>query len=178
METLYLHEAVPGHHYQISLAQENVALPAFIRFGGNTAYVEGWALYAETLWKELGVETDPYQRMGGLNDEMLRAMRLVVDTGIHAKGWSRDKAIAYMLENSPMGRTDATAEVERYIAIPGQALAYKIGQLTILRVKAKAKAAQGAAFDPRAFHAQVLDTGALPMPVLEKKIDDWLGGVK
>ncbi|MEG8022083.1 DUF885 domain-containing protein [Sphingomonas aerolata] len=178
METLYLHEAVPGHHYQISLAQENVALPAFIRFGGNTAYVEGWALYAETLWKELGVESDPYQRMGGLNDEMLRAMRLVVDTGIHAKGWSRDQAIAYMLANSPMGRTDATAEVERYISIPGQALAYKIGQLTILRMKAKAQAAQGAAFDPRAFHAQVLDTGALPMPVLEKKIDDWLGGAK
>jgi uncharacterized protein (DUF885 family) len=177
METLYLHEAVPGHHYQISLAQENVALPAFIRFGGNTAYVEGWALYAETLWKELGVESDPYQRMGGLN-EMLRAMRLVVDTGIHAKGWSRDQAIAYMLANSPMGRTDATAEVERYISIPGQALAYKIGQLTILRMKAKAQAAQGAAFDPRAFHAQVLDTGALPMPVLEKKIDDWLGGAK
>jgi len=178
METLYLHEAVPGHHYQISLAQENVALPAFIRFGGNTAYVEGWALYAETLWKELGVESDPYQRMGGLNDEMLRAMRLVVDTGIHAKGWSRDQAIAYMLANSPMGRTDATAEVERYISIPGQALAYKIGQLTILRMKAKAQAAQGAAFDPRAFHAQVLDTGALPMPVLEKKIADWLGGAK
>ncbi len=178
METLYLHEAVPGHHYQISLAQENVALPAFIRFGGNTAYVEGWALYAETLWKELGVESDPYQRMGGLNDEMLRAMRLVVDTGIHAKGWSRDQAIAYMLANSPMGRTDATAEVERYISIPGQALAYKIGQLTILRMKAKAQAAQGAAFDPRAFHAQVLDTGALPMPVLEKKVDDWLGGAK
>ncbi|MDY1008036.1 DUF885 domain-containing protein [Sphingomonas sp. CFBP9019] len=178
METLYLHEAVPGHHYQISLAQENVALPAFIRFGGNTAYVEGWALYAETLWKELGVESDPYQRMGGLNDEMLRAMRLVVDTGIHAKGWSRDQAIAYMLANSPMGRTDATAEVERYISIPGQALAYKIGQLTILRMKAKTQAAQGAAFDPRAFHAQVLDTGALPMPVLEKKIDDWLGGAK
>ncbi len=178
METLYLHEAVPGHHYQISLAQENVALPAFIRFGGNTAYVEGWALYAETLWKELGVESDPYQRMGGLNDEMLRAMRLVVDTGIHAKGWSRDQAIAYMLANSPMGRTDATAEVERYISIPGQALAYKIGQLTILRMKAKAQAAQAGAFDPRAFHAQVLDTGALPMPVLEKKIDDWLGGAK
>ncbi len=178
METLYLHEAVPGHHYQISLAQENVALPAFIRFGGNTAYVEGWALYAETLCKELGVESDPYQRMGGLNDEMLRAMRLVVDTGIHAKGWSRDQAIAYMLANSPMGRTDATAEVERYISIPGQALAYKIGQLTILRMKAKAQAAQAGAFDPRAFHAQVLDTGALPMPVLEKKIDDWLGGAK
>ena len=126
METLYLHEAVPGHHFQISLAQENEQLPAFMRFGGNTAFAEGWGLYAETLYPELGLETDPYQRMGGLNDEMLRAMRLVVDTGIHAKGWSRDQAIDYMLANSPMARTDATAEVERYIAIPGQALAYKI----------------------------------------------------
>ncbi|MES3107124.1 DUF885 domain-containing protein [Sphingomonas aurantiaca] len=176
METLFLHEGVPGHHFQISLAQENTALPAFMRFGGNTAYVEGWALYSESLWKELGVETDPYQRMGGLNDEMLRAMRLVVDSGIHAKGWTRDQAIAYMLANSPMARTDATAEVERYIAIPGQALAYKIGQLTIARTKAKAKAALGAKFDPRDFHAQVLDTGALPMPVLEKKIDRWIAG--
>ncbi len=174
METLYLHEAVPGHHFQISLAQENEALPAFMRFGGNTAYVEGWALYSETLWPQLGMETDPYQRMGGLNDEMLRAMRLVVDTGIHAKGWSRDQSIEYMLANSPMSRTDATAEVERYIAIPGQALAYKIGQLTISRVKADAQKALGARFDPRKFHAQVLDTGALPMPVLEKKIADWV----
>lgn len=174
METLFLHEGVPGHHFQISLAQENEALPAFMRFGGNTAYVEGWALYAESLWKELGVETDPYQRMGGLNDEMLRAMRLVVDSGIHAKNWTRDQAIAYMLANSPMARTDATAEVERYIAIPGQALAYKIGQLTIARTKAKAKAALGTRFDPRGFHAQVLDTGALPMPVLETKIDRWI----
>ncbi len=174
METLYLHEAVPGHHFQISLAQENGALPAFMRFGGNTAYVEGWALYSETLWPQLGMETDPYQRMGGLNDEMLRAMRLVVDTGIHAKGWTRDQAIDYMLANSPMSRTDATAEVERYIAIPGQALAYKIGQLTISRVKADAQKQLGARFDPRAFHAQVLDTGALPMPVLEKKIADWV----
>jgi len=174
METLYLHEAVPGHHFQIALAQENVALPAFMRFGGNTAYVEGWALYAETLWKPLGMETDPYQRMGGLNDQMLRAMRLVVDTGIHAKGWSRDQAIAYMLDHSPMPRTDATAEVERYIAIPGQALAYKIGQLTILKLKAEAQAKQGAAFDPRAFHAAVLDSGALPMPVLEEKVRAWM----
>ena len=175
-ETLFLHEAVPGHHFQISLAQENAALPAFMRFGGNTAYAEGWALYAESLWADLGMEIDPYQRMGGLNDEMLRAMRLVVDTGIHAKGWSRDQAIDYMLANSPMSRTDATAEVERYIAIPGQALAYKIGQLTIARTKAKAKAALGDRFDPRAFHAQVLDTGALPMPVLEAKIDRWVAG--
>jgi uncharacterized protein (DUF885 family) len=176
VETLYLHEAVPGHHFQVSLAQENEALPAFMRFGGNTAFVEGWALYAETLYPELGVETDPYQRMGGLNDEMLRAMRLVVDTGLHAKGWSRERSIKYMLDNSPMPESDAVAEVERYIAIPGQALAYKIGQLTILRLKAKAKAAMGARFDARAFHAQVLDTGALPMPVLEAKMDSWIAG--
>ncbi len=174
METLFLHEGVPGHHFQISLAQENTALPAFMRFGGNTAYVEGWALYAESLWKELGMETDPHERMGGLNDEMLRAMRLVVDSGIHAKGWTRDQAIDYMLANSPMARTDATAEVERYIAIPGQALAYKIGQLTIAGTKAKARAMLGPKFDPRDFHAQVLDTGALPMLVLEAKIDKWI----
>ena len=178
METLYLHEAVPGHHFQISLAQEDESLPAFMRFGGNTAFVEGWALYAETLYPELGVETDPYQRMGGLNDEMLRAMRLVVDTGIHAKGWGREQAIRYMLNNSPMPESDAVAEVERYIAIPGQALAYKIGQLTILRLKADAKAQLGAKFDPRGFHATVLDSGALPMPVLEKKVSDWVAGQK
>lgn len=176
METLYLHEAAPGHHFQISLAQENTALPAFMRFGGNTAYVEGWALYAESLYKELGMESDPYQRFGGLDDEMLRAMRLVVDSGLHAKGWTRDRAIKYMLDNSSMGETDARVEVERYIAIPGQALAYKIGQLTILRLKAKAKAALGAKFDARKFHAQVLMTGALPMTVLEKKINDWIVG--
>src|SRR5205085_10915725 len=120
-----------------SLAQENAQLPAFMRFGGNTAYAEGWGLYAESLWHELGMETDPYQRFGGLNDEMLRAMRLVVDSGIHAKGWSRDQAIDYMLANSGMSRTEATAEVERHIAIPGQARAYKIGALTIQRLKAK-----------------------------------------
>jgi uncharacterized protein (DUF885 family) len=178
METLYLHEGVPGHHFQISLAQENKALPAFMRFGGNTAFVEGWALYAETLWKDLGMETDPYQRFGGLSDEMLRAMRLVVDTGIHAKGWSRDQAIDYMLSHSNIGRTDATAEVERYIAIPGQALAYKIGALTILRLKARAQKELGRKFDPRAFHAQVLDSGALPMGVLEAKIDAWIKATK
>jgi uncharacterized protein (DUF885 family) len=176
METLYLHEAAPGHHFQISLAQENEALPAFMRFGGNTAFVEGWALYAESLYKDFDMETNPYSRFGGLDDEMLRAMRLVVDTGIHAKGWTRDQAIKYMLDNSSMGETDARVEVERYIAIPGQALAYKIGQLTILRLKAKAKAALGSKFDPRKFHAQVLMTGALPMTVLEKKINDWIAG--
>jgi len=174
METLYLHEGSPGHHFQISLAQENEALPPFMRFGGNTAFVEGWALYAETLWKELGMETDPYQRYGGLDDEMLRAMRLVVDSGIHAKGWTRDQAIKYMLDNSAMAKTDATAEIERYIALPGQALAYKIGALAIQRLKRKAEADLGAKFDPREFHAQVLMTGALPIGVLEAKIDDWI----
>jgi uncharacterized protein (DUF885 family) len=174
METLYLHEGIPGHHFQISLAQENADLPNFMRFGGNTAFVEGWALYAETLWDELGMETDPIQRFGGLNDEMLRAMRLVVDSGIHAKGWTRDRAIQYMLANSGMSRTEVVAEVERYIAIPGQALAYKVGQLTILRLRAHAEQELGSRFDLRAFHAQVLMTGALPLTVLEQKIDDWI----
>jgi len=176
--TLYLHEGAPGHHFQISLAQENESLPAFMRFGGNTAYVEGWALYAETLGYDFGFYKDPYQRMGHLDDEMLRAMRLVVDSGIHAKGWTRDQAIQYMLDNSSMGKTDATAEVERYIAIPGQALAYKIGALTIQRLKKKAQDELGPKFDVRDFHAQVLMTGALPMSVLEKKIDDWIAATK
>jgi uncharacterized protein (DUF885 family) len=174
METLYLHEGIPGHHFQISIAQENADLPNFMRFGGNTAFVEGWALYAETLWDELGMETDPIQRFGGLNDEMLRAMRLVVDSGIHAKGWTREQAIRYMLDNSGMSETEVTAEVERYIAIPGQALAYKIGALTILRLRAEAEQALGPRFNLRDFHAQVLMSGALPMPVLEQKIRDWI----
>ena len=174
METLYLHEGAPGHHFQISLAQENESLPNFMRFGGGTAFVEGWALYAETLWDELGMETDPFQRFGGLNDEMLRAMRLVVDTGIHAKGWTREQAIRYMLDNSGLSETEVTAEVERYIAIPGQALAYKIGQLKILELRARAEQALGDRFDLREFHAQVLNTGALPLVVLERKIDDWI----
>src|SRR5690606_7074605 len=139
MESLFLHEAIPGHHYQISLAQETPSIPDFLRFGGNNAYAEGWGLYAETLGRELGLLTDPYQRFGKLDAEMMRAMRLVVDTGLHAKGWTRDDAIKYMMDNSAMSRTDATAEVERYIAIPGQALAYKIGQLTLSRLRAEAE---------------------------------------
>lgn len=178
MTTLYLHEGAPGHHFQISLAQENEALPNFMRFGGNTAYVEGWALYAETLGYEMGFYKDPYQRFGTLSDEMLRAMRLVVDTGIHAKGWTRDQAIDYMMANSDMGRTDATAEVERYIAIPSQALAYKTGAMTIQRLRQKAEAALGPKFDIRAFHDQVLNTGALPLAVLEKKINAWIDASK
>ncbi|OYQ30029.1 DUF885 domain-containing protein [Sandarakinorhabdus cyanobacteriorum] len=174
VETLYLHEAVPGHHFQISLAQENDKLPAFQRFGGNTAFAEGWGLYAESLGPELGMFKDPYQLQGRYEDEMLRAMRLVVDTGIHSKGWGRDQAIDYMLVNSSMSRTDAVAEVERYIAIPSQALAYKIGQLTISRLRAKAEAALGPKFNIKGFHAQVLMTGALPMAVLEAKIDRWV----
>ncbi len=178
MTTLYLHEGSPGHHFQISLAQENEALPPFMRFGGNTAYVEGWALYAETLGFDMGFYADPYQRMGTLDDEMLRAMRLVVDTGIHSKGWTRERAINYMLANSSMGKTDATNEVERYIAIPSQALAYKIGALTIQRLRKKAEAELGPKFDIRDFHAQVLMTGALPLPILEKKIDAWIAEKK
>ncbi|MFN3620719.1 DUF885 domain-containing protein [Sphingorhabdus sp.] len=178
MTTLYLHEGAPGHHFQISIAQENEKLPAFMRFGGNTAYVEGWALYSETLGYEMGLFKDPYQRFGTLSDEMLRAMRLVVDTGIHSKGWTREQAIEYMLANSDMGKTDATAEVERYIAIPSQALAYKIGALTIMRLKEKSKKELGKKFDVREFHNQVLNTGALPLTVLEKKIDDWIAASK
>ena len=178
MTTLYLHEGAPGHHFQISLAQENEALPAFMRFGGNTAYVEGWALYAETLGYQMGFYKDPIQRQGTLDDEMLRAMRLVVDTGLHSKGWTRDQSIEYMVSNSGLTRTEVTAEVERYIAIPSQALAYKVGALTIQRLRKKAAAALGSKFDIREFHAIVLDTGSLPLPILERKIDDWIASKK
>jgi len=178
METLYLHEGAPGHHFQISLAQENEALPSFMRFGGNTAYVEGWGLYAETLGRELGVYTDPYQYFGYLDSQLFRAIRLVVDTGIHSKGWTRDRTIQYILDNSSRGRSNATAETERYIAIPGQALAYKIGQMKISELRARAEKALGPRFDLREFHAQVLMTGALPLAVLEKKIDDWIAAKK
>ena len=174
MTTLYLHEAIPGHHFQISRAQENVTLPDFQRFGGNNAFVEGWGLYAETLGYPMGFYKDPIQHWGTLDDEMLRAMRLVVDTGIHTKGWSREKAIDYMLANSGMGRTDATSEVERYIANPAQALSYKLGAMTIQRLRTKAEKALGTKFDIRQFHEQVLDSGALPLPVLEAKIDGWI----
>lgn len=172
--TLYMHEGAPGHHFQISLAQEDESLPEFQRFGGNTAYVEGWALYAETLGYDMGFYKDPMQHWGTLDDEMLRAMRLVVDTGLHAKAWTREQAIEYMLANSGMGRSDATAEVERYIVWPGQALGYKIGALTIQRLRRKAQEALGAKFDIRAFHDQILGSGALPLPILEAKLDRWL----
>ena len=172
--TLYLHEGAPGHHFQISLAQENTDLPAFMRFGGNTAYVEGWALYSETLGYEMGFFDDPWNRYGTLQDEQLRAMRLVVDTGLHAKGWTREQAIDFMLENSGMTRTEVVAEVERYIAIPSQALAYKVGAIKIQELRKRAEDQLGEDFDIREFHAEVLDTGNLPMPVLENKIDRWI----
>jgi uncharacterized protein (DUF885 family) len=174
MVTLYLHEGAPGHHFQISLAQENASLPNFQRFGGNNAYVEGWGLYSETLGKELGVLEDPYQYFGFLDSQLFRAIRLVVDTGIHTKGWTRDQSIQYILDNSSRGRANATAETERYIANPGQALGYMIGNLKITELRRRAEAALGERFDPREFHAQVLNTGALPLAVLEAKIDAWI----
>jgi uncharacterized protein (DUF885 family) len=175
VETLSLHEAAPGHHFQISIQQELTGLPRFRRFERNVAYVEGWALYAESLGRELGMFGDPMQWYGRLSDEMLRAMRLVVDTGLHAKGWSRERAIRYMQDNSSLAASDIEAEVERYIVNPGQALGYKIGDLRIQAMRRKAAAAQGGRFDVREFHAQVLMDGSLPLDVLEAKIDRWIG---
>ena len=174
LETLSLHEAAPGHHFQIAIQQELTDLPRFRRFNGYVSYAEGWALYAESIGKELGVFTDPYQWYGRLSDEMLRAMRLVVDTGLHSKGWTREQAIQYMLDNSSMAESDVTAEVERYIVWPGQALGYKLGQLHISALRARAQAQLGAAFDVREFHSQVLRDGAVPMDVLTAKIDRWI----
>ncbi len=174
LETLSLHEASPGHHFQVSIQQELTDLPRFRRFNGYVSYSEGWALYAESIGKELGVFTDPYQWYGRLSDEMLRAMRLVVDTGLHAKGWTREQGIRYMLDNSSLAESDVTAEVERYIVWPGQALGYKLGQLHISALRAKAQQQLGEAFDVREFHSQVLRDGALPMDVLSTKIDRWI----
>ncbi len=174
METLSIHEASPGHHFQGTIAQEVQGLPAFRRFGTSyVAYSEGWALYAESLGKELGLFSDPYQWYGRLSDEQLRAMRLVVDTGLHAKGWTREQAIAFMRENSSMAESDVVAEVERYIVIPGQALGYKIGEFQIRALRREAEAALGERFDIRAFHRQVLVDGPLPMDVLATKIREW-----
>ena len=174
MRAIYLHEAVPGHHFQFSIQQELENLPRFRRFGGYTAYSEGWGLYSESLGKELGMYEDPYDYFGALGAEIFRAVRLVVDTGIHTKGWSREQAIEYMSANAPVGPSDAVSEIERYIANPGQALAYKVGELKLKELRAHATARLGDDFDVREFHTQVLNDGALPLDVLAAKLERWI----
>jgi uncharacterized protein (DUF885 family) len=178
MEAIYLHEAVPGHHLQRSLAMEIEGLPRLRRFGGETAYTEGWALYAESLGTDLGLYTDPYSRFGAASTELWRAARLVVDTGLHAQGWSREQALDYMRANTAAGEQDIVAEVDRYIAMPGQALAYKLGEIRIRELRRRAERKLGARFDVRAFHDQLLGSGALPLPVLEAKIDRWIAATQ
>lgn len=174
MESLFLHEAIPGHHFQRSLQVENESLPGFRRFGGYTAYTEGWGLYAESLGKELGVYTDPYQYFGALNAELWRAIRLVVDTGLHAKQWSRQDVLDFMYANSAVKEARAVAEAERFMAIPGQALAYKIGQLKIREIRDNAEQRLGDRFDVKDFHTQILMDGPMPLSMLENKISRWV----
>lgn len=174
MQALFLHEAVPGHHFQGALTLEIEGLPRFRKFGGYTAYSEGWGLYAESLGKEIGMYEDPYQYFGALNAELWRAIRLVVDTGLHYQGWTRQQVLDYMYANSATKEAEAVAEAERYIAIPSQALAYKIGQLKISELRARAESALGERFDIKVFHRQVLEDGPLPLSVLDAKIDRWI----
>ena len=178
MEALSLHEGNPGHHFQISIQREQKNLPRFRRFGGYTAYSEGWGLYAESLGPELGVYKDPYQYFGRLEGELFRAIRLVVDTGLHSKGWTREQVLEYIDANSATSDARRIAETERYIAIPGQAVAYKIGQLKISELRARAERELGDRFDVRKFHTAVLADGALPLDVLEAKIDRWIAAQK
>lgn len=173
IEALTLHEAVPGHHLQISLAQELTNLPEFRRHGGYTAFIEGWGLYAEGLGAEMGFYKDPYSKYGQLSMEMLRACRLVLDTGLHSKGWTRDQAVQYFLDHNAMTKYESEVEVDRYLTWPGQALAYKVGELKIRELRAAASKALGDKFDLRQFHDEVLKHGALPLDVLEKSIQDW-----
>jgi uncharacterized protein (DUF885 family) len=174
LETLTLHEGIPGHHFQITLVLEDASLPAILRFGGITAYSEGWGLYAESLGPELGMFEDPYQRFGHLDMNMLRAVRLVVDTGVHAKQWTRQRAIDYMLANTSMAPRDVAVEIDRYISYPGQACAYKTGAMKLQELRQRASRSLGGRFDVRDFHSCVLDTGAVPLGVLERKVDRWL----
>ena len=176
MEDLFLHEAIPGHHYQISLQIENPNIPGFQKIGFYGAYVEGWGLYAESLGSQLGLYTDPYQRLGQLYGEIHRAVRLVVDVGMHHKGWTREQAIKYSLDTEPIGEATAIQEIERYISMPGQALSYKIGELKIMEMRRKAENALGKKFDVRAFHDQVLKDGAMPLQIFESKINSWIAG--
>ncbi len=172
-ESLFLHEAIPGHHYQVSLQQENTEIPKFMRFGWFGAYGEGWAHYTETLGPEFGLYTDPYQKMGYLSDQMLRAVRLVVDTGIHTGKMTREEAIKYYLSNISDSEEGATAAIERYMAIPGQALGYKIGSLKILELRAKYQKQLGNKFNLAKFHDEILNQGCLPLSVLERKMELW-----
>jgi len=174
MEDLAYHEGLPGHHLQISIAQELQDIPAFRKYGGYTAYVEGWGLYSERLGKDVGLYQDPYSDYGRLEGDIWRAIRLVVDTGVHSKHWTRDQMVQYFHDHSSIDDTSIQSEVDRYIGWPGQALAYKIGQLKILELRDRAKKALGDKFDLRAFHDQVLDSGALPLDVLSDRIDAWI----
>lgn len=178
MEDLFLHEAIPGHHYQISLQQENNDLPEFRKFIWYGAYGEGWALYSESLGKELGLFEDPYQYFGMLSEEMHRAIRLVVDAGIHTKGWTREQAIQFSMDNEAESEADITAEIERYMAIPGQALSYKVGQLKILELRRNAEKELGDKFSIAKFHDEILKDGCLPIAVLEAKMKRWTEGQK
>jgi uncharacterized protein (DUF885 family) len=178
METVAYHEGAPGHHFQIAIQQELEGVPTFQKFAFFGSYVEGWGLYAERLAKEQGRFTDPLQDFGRLQNEMLRAARLVVDTGAHAKQWTREQMIEYMLANNPMTESEAAKEVERYIDNPGQALSYKIGMLKILELRERAKSELGAKFDIRDFHDVVLKNGAVPLPVLESLVNDYIAAKK
>ena len=176
MEALALHEAVPGHHHQLAIADEIEGLPEFRKYGRYTGYVEGWGLYSESLGEEMGFYTDPYSKFGQLTYEMWRAIRLVVDTGIHAKGWSRQRAIDFFKTNAGKTEHDIIVEIDRYIVWPGQALAYKLGELKLKELRAKASKTLGTSFDLRGFHDEILWHGALPLSILEKRINDWIEG--
>jgi uncharacterized protein (DUF885 family) len=178
MESTAYHEGVPGHHMQVAIQQELPALPPFRQQGNYIAFAEGWALYSERLGKEVGFYTDPYSDYGRLQDEMLRAIRLVVDTGFHYKKWSRDKVVQFFHDHSTIDEPSVQSETDRYIAIPGQALGYKVGQLAILRMRDKAQKELGDKFDIRAFHDEILGAGALPMDVLEQRINAWIARSK
>jgi uncharacterized protein (DUF885 family) len=177
-EDLFLHEGIPGHHYQFSIQMENQNLPKFRRDLSYSAYSEGWALYSESLGKELGLYSDPYQYLGMLSNDMHRAIRLVVDVGIHAKDWTREQAITYSLEHEAETESSIVSEIERYMASPGQALSYKIGQLKILELRARAEKSLGNKFDLKEFHHIVLESGSVPLKILEKNVNNWMASKK